>query len=98
MSDEPWHLDKRVPLAFIFALIFQTATAGWYIANIDGRIEQNTRDIVALREDRAESANRARLFEDKLAAQSESLARMEERFVAVIDLLNRIEARLEDKP
>lgn len=95
---EPWHLDKRVPIAFIFAIFLQTATAGWFVASIDGRIAQNTKDIELMRVERGQAESRVRSLEDKIAAQSETLARMEERFIAVIDLLNRIESRLENKP
>lgn len=97
-TDEPWHLDKRVPLALIFAIILQTATAGWYVARIDSQLDRNTQDIADLRHERTQAEGRVRSLEDKLVAQSETLARMEERFVAVIDLLNRIEARLEKSP
>ena len=33
-----WHLDKRVPIALIFAIIFQSITALWWAANIDNRM------------------------------------------------------------
>jgi hypothetical protein len=33
-----WHLDKRVPLALIFAIAVQTGTAIWWAATTTGRI------------------------------------------------------------
>lgn len=34
----PWHLDKRVPLALIIAIITQTAGIVWWAAQSDARI------------------------------------------------------------
>lgn len=38
---EPWHLDKRVPLALILALLLQTVSAVWWAATIDSRVSNN---------------------------------------------------------
>ena len=35
---EPWHLDKKVPIALIFALFVQTAGAFWWASAQDGRL------------------------------------------------------------
>jgi len=40
MTTEHWHLDKRVPIAMIFAIIIQTGGAFWWAANISNRVEQ----------------------------------------------------------
>lgn len=43
MSDEkkePWHLDRRVPVALILAIFLQTAGAFWWASNIDSRVAQ----------------------------------------------------------
>ena len=44
---EPWHLDKRIPIALILAIIVQSAGAVWWISGIvhrlDSAIESNTR-------------------------------------------------------
>lgn len=37
---EHWHLDKRVPIALIFAIFVQSATAVWWAASISERMEQ----------------------------------------------------------
>lgn len=45
MTDEPqsnWHLDKRIPIALIFALIVQTAGAVWWISGIVHRLDVAT--------------------------------------------------------
>ena len=37
--DNHWHLDKRVPLAIIIALVFQTFGAIWWAASMTNRVE-----------------------------------------------------------
>lgn len=34
-----WHLDKRVPVALIFAIIIQTATAVWWMSDLSNRVD-----------------------------------------------------------
>lgn len=36
--DKHWHLDKRVPIALIFALVFQTIGAVWWASKLDSRV------------------------------------------------------------
>lgn len=38
IEDKRWHLDKKVPLAIIFALVLQTVGAIWWAAQIDNRV------------------------------------------------------------
>jgi len=38
MYEEHWHLDKRVPLALIFAIVIQTAGAFWWASDISRRV------------------------------------------------------------
>lgn len=38
-NDEQWHLDKKVPLSLIFAMIVQAAMVLWVIAGIRGDVE-----------------------------------------------------------
>ena len=40
MSDAQWHLDKRVPIALIFAITMQSGAAVWWAAGISERMEQ----------------------------------------------------------
>ena len=36
--DRHWHLDKRVPIAIIFAIMTQTAGITWWAARLDSRV------------------------------------------------------------
>jgi len=40
VADTQWHLDKKVPVALILAILFQTGVALWWAAAISGRVEQ----------------------------------------------------------
>lgn len=35
---EPWHLDKRIPLALIGAILIQTGAAFWWASSINERV------------------------------------------------------------
>lgn len=35
---EPWHLDRRIPIALILAIIGQTAGAVWWASTISGTV------------------------------------------------------------
>ena len=37
-EEEPWHLDKRVPVALIFTLLVQTAGIVWWASSITERV------------------------------------------------------------
>jgi len=62
-----WHLDKRVPIALIFAIFMQSVAAVWWAANITERMEQIERRQQAQGE-RSEDADRV------LAEQSRRIA------------------------
>lgn len=37
-ENRKWHLDKRVPIAMIFAIFMQTAGAFWWAGTVDARL------------------------------------------------------------
>jgi hypothetical protein len=45
--EQSWHLDRKVPIALILAIIFQTAGIIWFAAGIYHRIETLERDAIA---------------------------------------------------
>lgn len=38
-ADRVWHIDKRVPLALLFAIGMQTCAALWWAAGITARVD-----------------------------------------------------------
>ena len=77
---EHWHLDKRVPLALIVALVIQTSGMVWWAATIQA--EGNAREARLLKleqrtaNDRAVGERLARV-EERLAAQGEDISNIE---------------------
>lgn len=39
-SDNHWHLDKKIPISIILALMIQTATGVAWIVNVSNRLEK----------------------------------------------------------
>ena len=80
MQKENWHLDKKVPLGIIIALIIQTITfltvaTAWKTA-VDGR-------LMRLEEISADSD-----------AQSDRIIVLEQQLKYIVESLNRIETKL----
>ena len=90
MQQEPaqWHLDKRVPISIIIAMLLQTVGMVWWAASLSSRVEQHGREINSLVADgRSYSAEASRI--------REVLARLDERMAAQTDLLRRVENALQ---
>ena len=85
---EPWHLDKRVPIALIVTIIVQTGGMIWWASGLTHRVDQHGRDITALHQD-------GRGYINEAARVRETLARLEERLAAQNDLLRRVEAAIQ---
>lgn len=84
---EPWHLDKRVPIALIVTLLAQTAGVVWWAAGLEYRVSEHQRRIVTLENFDAQSSAEARRV-------SELLARLDERLNTQTELLREIRERL----
>jgi hypothetical protein len=57
--DGNWHLDKRIPIALIGAILAQAAGFGYWAASISGRVDATERRVVVLEknEDEGRKAN-----------------------------------------
>lgn len=73
---EPWHLDKRVPVALIFTLLFQMAVALWWASGLDSRMQTaemtNTRQDLQIDAVQA-AANTQAMSSATLSAQMDGL-------------------------
>lgn len=45
MSEQQWHLDKRVPVAIIFALLMQSLGGVWWASSLNERTAQIERRL-----------------------------------------------------
>lgn len=85
---EPWHLDKRVPVALILTLFVQTAAAVWWLAGLSADVE-----AMKIRQDRQDAqieATRA-----TAGAQAVQLGRIEENTRATQAAVERLLLRME---
>lgn len=84
---EPWHLDKRVPIALIAAIVVQTVAIVWWAASIDARVGTTERRV-----ERIETTiERAR---ENDSALIQRVTRMEERLEAMLAILRDLQAQL----
>lgn len=84
---EPWHLDKKVPIALIVTILVQTFLAGAFFSRMDSRIstlEENRRNLDIWRDG----------TQDKLDAINVTLGRVDEKMQAQGDTLRDIKESL----
>jgi hypothetical protein len=72
---EAWHLDRRVPVAIILALLLQTVTVVWWGAQMDARVA--TLELHDL--SNGPTSERLARVEENLKAQGETLVRIDRR-------------------
>ncbi|MFG1417000.1 hypothetical protein V5F38_04180 [Xanthobacter sp. V0B-10] len=88
MTDEPqaehWTLDKKVPLAIIFALVVQGAGLAYWAATLESRVN-SAEKVISKLEGREGETREAR----------ERLIRLEERMISIGDDLRRVTQKLE---
>jgi cell division protein FtsB len=80
---EPWHLDKRVPLALIFAILLQTLTLGWWAATIQQRVH-------VLEIDRDSQQSRLDNTRDVASALTTQIAVIDERTETLLEVTRSI--------
>lgn len=68
-DDEPWHLDKKVPIAFIVTIAIQTAGFFYWIGTTTSRIDVLERAMLAS----APQSERIVRIETKVEALKDSL-------------------------
>lgn len=80
MGNEQWHLSKSVPISFIFAIILQTLTLVWFIANLNSNVDNNAKEIVR-------NETRIQSLEQVVQSQAVAIARMDENIQAIRDIV-----------
>jgi hypothetical protein len=89
-----WHLDKKVSLSLILAILVNTGTVAWWASGMQTRVENLAQDankrIATLETDMRETVTNNRLIGIQLATLSE-------RMTAQSDTLHRIEVILDRK-
>ena len=83
MTNEQWHLSKSVPISIIGAVVVQTITIVWFIANLNANVQINTRDL-------ARHETRIETLEASVQSQAVSMARMDENIQAIRDMVEQL--------
>lgn len=71
-----WHLDKRVPITLILALVVQLVTFTWWMSSLSSDIESNADSI-------ARHEIQIQLMREANSTQAMTLGRIEEQIVAL---------------
>ncbi len=86
--DRHWHLDRKVPLILIFAILCQTVAAFWYGGQLTNRVHN-------VEQEQEEIDERLDRIDLAAANRGERLARIEEGQRSIKDLLSRIYRKLD---
>ena len=82
MTDQPWHLNKSIPLTFIMAIIGQTVALVWFVSSLNSDIQTNTREIVR-------HETRLIALEGIVQVQAVTMARMDENIKAIRQMMEQ---------
>lgn len=87
-DDGAWHLDKKVPIAILAAIIMQGVVGVWWVSKLDSRVAHL---------EVTDSSSRVRL--DRIEVdRTDALGRvirLEEQVKAMVDGLRRVEGKLD---
>lgn len=86
-DDHRWHLDRKVPIAIIVAIVGQTVAATWWAASLAAKV-----DMIETRVTKTEV--RAERAEIDARALSEKLIRIEEASKLTLEQVREINYRL----
>jgi len=82
MKDQPWHLNKSIPLTFIMAILGQTVALVWFVSSLNSDIQTNTREIVR-------HETRLIALEGIVQVQAVTMGRMDENIKAIRQMMER---------
>ena len=82
MKEQPWHLNKSIPLTFILAIIGQTVALVWFVASLNSDIQTNTKEIVR-------HETRLIALEGIVQVQAVTMGRMDENIKAIRQMMER---------
>lgn len=86
--EKHWHLDKRVPISLILAILLQTAAFVWMIAQLDEKLETTVKRTDAIE---MQIENRR----DKTETNTTAIAVINTNLTNMSATLDRIDRRLE---
>ena len=84
-TNNPWQLQRSVPLTLLFGLMCQAGAIVWSASVMNSNIDANTKDIRALE-------GRVGAIEAAVQQQAISQARIDENIKAIRSILERVTA------
>lgn len=81
---EPWHLDKKIPLVFLLALLAQGVTFIVYLKNAEANFQQR---IALVEQEQRVQHDRDESQDAKASAESDALSKRFDRIEAKLDRL-----------
>lgn len=91
VTDEPWHLDKRVPVALIVTIAMQTMLAIWWAAGLSS-------DVAALQASDARQDGQIETMRTTAQAMAVQLGRIEEISLNTQKAVEALARQLEGRP
>ena len=87
MSEQSWHLDKKVPVSLILALVGQTAVLIWWGATMQARVESLEHQI----EQHANTAAHGTVREElaAISARQDIILSRQDMILSTLDALSR---------
>ena len=95
MTEQQWHLDKRVPIALILAIIIQVAGAAYWASKMESRIEANTTRIETVDRDMTRLTRQMTTMAEASNTQAIQLGRREEQITGLRSDVGRLVAAIE---
>ena len=95
MTEQQWHLDKRVPIALILAIIIQVAGAVYWASKMESRIEANTTRIETVDRDMTRLTRQMTTMAEASNTQAIELGRIEEQITGLRSDVGRLVAAIE---
>jgi|TARA_R110000868_G_scaffold64782_2_gene194473 hypothetical protein len=85
-EDSNWHLDKRIPIVTLIAILGQAVALGWMASSMDGRIAQLEAYTEELRVSR---------IRERMAVEEAATVVTSQRFVQLDNQLDRLEDKVD---
>jgi hypothetical protein len=90
LPETHWTIDRRIPLALIVTLLMQFGGFVWWFSSVESRLTIKEQRLTRV-EQRLDDDQRA------ISAIGERLARIEERSNTQLEILRRIDGRLQER-
>lgn len=82
VTDEQWHLDKKVPISLIAALLFQFAAGLWAFADLKKDVELLKQDSVTLHQ---RDDSQAQTLKESMKTLQDQLTRLDAKLDRLIE-------------